>query len=256
MKSLNPAISDWQGRRVWILGASSGIGAALAGKLGRAGAILALSARRESALREVAGENDLIAPVDVSDAEALRKTRDLLMDLWGGIDMVVYCAGVYTPMRAWEIDLPVVREALTINLLGVYNLLDAIVPVFVEKGAGNICLVSSVAGYTGLPKALAYGPGKAALINLAQILYTDLSPRGVGVYLVNPGFVATRLTQNNDFNMPALIKPEEAAEQILAGIGKGRFEIHFPKRFTGWMKWLGRMPDRIRFYLLGKAVQS
>jgi NAD(P)-dependent dehydrogenase (short-subunit alcohol dehydrogenase family) len=256
MKSLNPAISDWQGRRVWILGASSGIGAALAGKLGKAGAILALSARRENALRMVAGENDLVAPVDVSDAEALRETRDLLMGRWGGIDVVVYCAGVYSPMRAWEIDLPVVREALTINLQGVYNLLDAIVPVFLKVGAGSICLVSSVAGYTGLPKALAYGPGKAALINLAQILYTDLSPRGVGVYLVNPGFVETRLTQNNDFNMPALIKPEEAAEQILAGIGKGRFEIHFPKRFTVWMKWLGRMPDRIRFYLLGKAVQS
>ena len=107
-----------------------------------------------------------------------------------------------------------------------------------------------------MPKALAYGPGKAALINLAQILYTDLSPRGIGVYLINPGFVATRLTQNNDFHMPALITPDEAAEAILNGIGKGRFEVHFPKRFTGWMKWLGRMPDRLRFYLLKKAIET
>lgn len=256
MKNLNPKIADWHGKRVWIVGASSGIGAALAGILGKAGAILALSARRESALREVAGEHDLVAPVDVADVEALCGIRDLLLERWGGIDIVVYCAGVYTPMRAWEIDLGVVRESLSINLQGVYNLLDAIVPDFIKEGEGSLCLVSSVAGYTGLPKALAYGPGKAALINLAQILYTDLSPRGVGVYLVNPGFVATRLTQNNDFNMPALITPEEAAQEIVAGLGKGLFEIHFPKRFTSWMKWLGRMPDRLRFYLLGKAAQS
>lgn len=256
MNRPNPAISDWRSHRVWILGASSGIGAALAENLRNAGAVVAISARREKALREVAGEKDLVAPVDVSDADALRKTRDLLMDRWGGIDMVVYCAGVCTPMRAWEIDLPVVREALEINLLGVYNLLEAIIPVFVEKGAGNISLVSSVAGYSGLPKALAYGPAKSALINLAQILYTDLSPRGIGVYLVYPGFAATRLTQKNDFNMPALITPAEAAEAIVAGIDRGRFEIHFPKRFTLWMKWLGHMPDPLRFYLLRKAVQS
>jgi len=256
MKTLNPAISDWQGRRVWIVGGSSGIGAALAGQLREAGAILALSARREKALRDVAGDKDVIVPVDVGDAEALSAALDLLLDRWGGVDMVIYCAGVYTPMRAWEIDLKLVRETLSINLQGVYNLLDAIVPVLIRQGSGGICLVSSAAGYTGLPKALAYGPGKAALINLAQILYTDLSPRGIGVYLVNPGFVATRLTQKNDFNMPALITPEKAAEEITAGIGKGQFEIHFPRRFTLWMKWLGRMPDRIRFYLLAKAVET
>jgi len=256
MKSLNPAITDWRGRRVWIIGASSGIGAALALQLGKTGARLALSARRENALREIAKVEDLILPVDVADAEALRTASALLLDRWGGIDLAVYCAGVYTPMRAWEIDLPVVREALTINLQGAYNLLAAVVPVFIKKGTGGLCLVSSVAGYTGLPKALAYGPGKAALINLAQILYTDLSPRGIGVYLVNPGFVATRLTRQNEFTMPALITPDVAAEAILAGIGKGRFEIHFPRRFTNWMKCLGRMPDRIRFHLLGKAVQS
>jgi len=256
MKGLNPAITDWQGRRVWIVGASSGIGAALAAQLGKAGAHLALSARRENALREIAGDKDLTLPVDVSDAESLRTAHDQILSHWERIDMVIYCAGVYTPMRAWEIDLAVVKEALTINLQGVYNLLDALLPVYLEKGTGGICLVSSVAGYTGLPKALAYGPGKAALINLAQILYTDLSPKGIGVYLVNPGFVATRLTQNNDFNMPALITPDKAAEAILNGIGKGQFEIHFPKRFTGWMKWLSRMPDRIRFYLLGKAVET
>ena len=256
MKPLNSVISDWLERRVWIVGASSGIGAALAGQLGRAGAVLALSARREDALRSVAGDRDLIVPVDVADAEALKAAHDLLLERWGGIDLVIYCAGVYTPMRSWDMDLAVVREALTINLQGAYNLLDAILPAFDRQGSGGICLVASVAGYTGLPKALAYGPSKAAMINLAQILYTDLAPRGIDVYLVNPGFVATRLTQQNDFDMPALITPEQAAQAIVAGIGKGRFEIHFPRRFTRLVKWLAWLPDRARFHLLAKAVET
>jgi short-subunit dehydrogenase len=256
MKSLNPKITDWDGKRVWIVGASSGIGAALARQLEKAGARLALSARREEALREVAVRDELIVPFDVTDVAALHRARDLLLDRWRGIDLVIYCAGVYTPMRAWEIDLAAVRETLAINLQGVYNLLEAVVPIFVRQGSGGICLVSSVAGYSGLPKAMAYGPSKAALINLAQILYTDLSPRGIGVYLINPGFVATQLTQQNDFKMPALITPDAAATAIVAGLGKGHFEIHFPRRFTGWMKFLSHLPDRIRFYLVGKAVET
>ncbi len=256
MKSLNPKITDWRERRVWIIGASSGIGAALAKKFLASGAEVALSARRESALESVAGTQGVVLPCDVSDPAGLETAMSVLLTRWGGIDMVVYCAGVYTPMRAWEVDLKVVRETLAINLQGVYNLLYSLVPVYIERNGGGLCLVSSVAGYTGLPKALAYGPGKAALINLAQILYSELSPYGVGVHLVNPGFVETRLTQQNDFTMPALITPDAAAQAIVAGMAKGRFEIHFPKRFTLWMKLLGLLPDRIRFHLLSRAVES
>lgn len=256
MKRLNPPITDWVGKRVWIVGASSGIGAALARRLQQAGARLALTARREEALREVAVADALIAPADVTDAAALHRTCELVQERLGGIDVVVYCAGVYTPMRAWELDLPAVRETLEINLLGVYNLLESLLPVYLAAGAGSLCLVSSVAGYTGLPKALAYGPGKAALINLAQTLYTDLSPLGIGVYLINPGFVATRLTRKNDFRMPALISPDAAATAIIAGLGRGDFEIRFPRGFTGGMKRLGRLPDRLRFYLIGKLVET
>lgn len=254
MMSMNPKIEDWRGRRIWIVGASSGIGAALARQLRGAGAHLALSARREPALREVAGPGDQVLPADVTDIDALESVRDLLIERWGSIDMVVYCAGVYTPMRAWNMDLGVVREALAINLQGVYNLLHAALPLLTREGAGGVCLVASVAGFTGLPKALAYGPAKAAMINLAQILYTDLRPRGVAVYLVNPGFVATRLTAKNDFTMPAVITPEQAAEAIVRGIASGRFEIHFPKRFTCWVKLLALLPDRLRLYLLGKVA--
>ena len=255
MKPLNPPISDWNGKRVWIIGASSGIGEALARRLRRDGARLAITARNEAALRELASAGELVLPADVTDAGSLRASCDLLLREFGGLDLCVYCAGVYTPMRAWEIDLPLVRETIEINLLGVYNLLDPVVPLFSETAAGGICLVSSVAGYSGLPKALAYGPSKAALNNLAQILYTDLAPRGIGVYLVNPGFVATRLTRQNDFRMPSLMTPDSAADAIVAGLARGRFEIRFPGLFTFWMKSLSRLPDRLRFHLVGKAAE-
>ncbi len=254
--SLNPRLTDWRDRRVWIIGASSGIGEALARRLAGAGARLALSARRESPLWQLARDEDRVLPLDVSDAEAVANAHRALTAEWGGIDLVIYCAGVYTPMRSWELDLDQVGHALSINLAGVYNLLRSVIPGLLQQGAGGLCLVASVAGYTGLPKALAYGPFKAAMINLAQILYAELAPRGIGIYLINPGFVATRLTAQNDFTMPALIEPETAAREIMAGLARGAFEIHFPKRFTWWLRRVSRLPDRLRLPLMKRVGQS
>ncbi|MES9993671.1 MAG: SDR family NAD(P)-dependent oxidoreductase [Candidatus Thiodiazotropha sp.] len=253
--SLNPRLTNWHHKRVWIIGASSGIGAALVSLLRQKGARLAISARSKATLQKIAVEGTLVMPLDVTQADALKRVQDELLIQWNGIDLVIYCAGVYTPMRSWNMDLTVVRQSLEINLQGAYNLLDAILPCYLKQAKGSLCLVASVAGYTGLPKALSYGPSKAALINLAQILYTDLSAKGIGVYLVNPGFVETRLTEQNDFAMPALISTEEAAAEIVKGMGQGRFEIHFPKRFTLWMKLLSRLPDSLRFLLLKRAVE-
>ena len=254
--SLNPRLRNWQGRRVWIIGASSGIGEALARELACAGARLALSARREEALWRIARQQDSVFPLDVADAEAVALAHQAIKAEWGGIDLVIYCAGVYSPMRSWELDLCQVQEAMMINLAGVYHLLQPLIPGLLQQGAGGLCLVGSVAGYTGLPKAIAYGPLKAAMINLAQILYADLAPRGIGVYLVNPGFVATRLTEQNDFSMPALIQPDAAARAILAGLARGAFEIHFPKRFTWWLRRVSRLPDWLRLPLLKRVGQS
>lgn len=254
--SLNPKLKHWRDQRVWIIGASSGIGAALAQRLNQAGARLTLSARSESALRGVAQGGDRVLPLDVTKAESVALAHQLLIAEWGGIDLVIYCAGVYSPQRSWELDLARVEQAISVNLAGVYPLLRAVLPGLLQQQAGGICLVASVAGYTGLPKALAYGPMKAALINLAQILYADLAPRGIGVYLVNPGFVATRLTARNDFTMPALIEPDEAAREILKGLARGAFEIHFPKRFTWWLRRLSRLPDSLRLRLMVRLGRS
>jgi short-subunit dehydrogenase len=254
MKALNQKIRDWKSHRVWIVGASSGIGAALAAALREKGARVSLSARSADKLNAIATEADLVLPLDVTNADSIQKSYAEIEQNWGGVDLVIYCAGYYKPMRAWELEPNEIETTLKINLHGVYNLLNTAVPQLIDQASGGICLIASVAGYTGLPKAVAYGPSKAAMINLAQILYSDLRPKGIDVYLVNPGFVDTRLTKQNDFAMPALITPDEAAASIITGLEKGNFEINFPKRFTSFMRLLAVLPDRLRFYLLKKAV--
>lgn len=250
LKSLNPRIRDWQGLRVWLIGASSGIGAALAEALRQRGSRLALSARRAEPLERLAQQSDLVLPLDVRDADALAEAQGQIEAHWGGIDLVIYCAGDYGPMRAWDYDLVQAEKLLDINFRGVLRLLVRLLPLLLRQGQGGLCLVGSVAGYGGLPKALAYGPGKAALNHLAQGLFLDLAPKGIGVYLVSPGFVQTRLTEQNDFRMPALIGPQQAAAEILAGLARGSFEIAFPRRFTTWVRLLALLPHWLRFRLL------
>ena len=168
---------------------------------------------------------------------------------------MVYCAGHYQAMRAEAMDVADMQRHLAVNYLGALYLLDAVLPALLARGRGHISLVGSVAGYRGLPNSLAYGPTKAALINLAENLYLDLHPRGLGVSIVNPGFVETPLTAGNAFSMPALITPEQAASAMLAGWRSGTFELHFPRRFTLWMQALRLLPDRIFFALVRRVTQ-
>jgi short-subunit dehydrogenase len=172
----------------------------------------------------------------------------------------MYCAGHYRAMTAMDFDLADALRHQQINVVGALNVLDAVLPPLLRQAAAgapaHLSLVASVAGYRGLPNALAYGPTKAALINLAEVLYLDLHGRGAGVSLINPGFVETPLTAQNSFHMPALITPEAAAEAIVAGWEKGEFEIHFPKRFTRLLKAMRQLPDRLYFGAVRRAVRA
>ncbi|GAA4426052.1 SDR family NAD(P)-dependent oxidoreductase [Acidovorax lacteus] len=251
--SLNPPIRDWQGRRVWLIGASSGIGRATAALLHARGAQVVVSARNAEALQVFVAEHpgSQALPFDSADRAQVTEAAARVL-AQGAPDLVCYCAGHYRDQRATEFDLQEMLRHEQVNYLGALHMLDAVLPPMVQAAragqrAGHVSLISSVAGFRGLPKSLAYGPTKAALINLAEALYLDLHDLGMGVSVINPGFVATPLTAGNDFTMPALISPEAAAQAIVRGWEQGQFEIHFPKRFTRVMKLLRLMPYRWYF---------
>ena len=251
LRPFNPPLTDWTGLRVWVVGASSGIGEATARALMASGAQVQVSARNADALNKLVSTPGAPAhtrawPLDVTDAEAVAHTaREMLKA--GPIDLVLYCAGHYREMRATDMDLADLRQHLAVNYTGALNVIHAVLPAMTARGSGHLSLISSVAGFRGLPKSLAYGPTKAALTNLAENLYLDLEPLGLGVSVIHPGFVQTPLTAQNDFTMPALISPDAAAQAMLQGWAQGDFNIHYPKRFTRAMLALRLLPYRLYF---------
>jgi len=254
--AMNPRITNWAGQRVWVIGASTGIGAETARQLLALGAQVALSARNEPALKQLAHGHDraMVLAVDITDHAAVLAARDRLLMAWQRLDLVLVVAGAYNEMRVDSFDMTVVNQLLDLNLRGVFHCLDAVLPVLLAQGSGGIGIVSSVAGYSGLPKALVYGPTKAALINLCESLYFDLHPHGHAVYLINPGFVETPATAGNNFAMPGLVSAATAAREIISGMEKGRFHIHFPRRFTNWLRLARLLPYRWYFALIHKVT--
>ena len=248
---MNTPLTDWHNKSVWLIGASSGIGLATAKALHAKGARVVVSARKADLLQTFVDAHPGAQAVvlDVSDASAIEQATQYVQEQQG-LDVVIYCAGYYKPLRAVNYSLDEMQRHLEVNYLGALRVLDAVIPRLVVQAHGHISLVASVAGYRGLPMSLAYGPTKAALIHLAEALYLDLSPYGIGVSLINPGFVETPLTAQNTFEMPALISPEQAASAMLRGWAKGVFEIHYPKRFTLWLKFMRLLPYRIYFALV------
>jgi len=251
--SLNPPLTDWRGKTVWLVGASTGIGRATASQLHALGATVVVSARQQDALDAFRTEHpgSHTIALDSTDKAALLAASTQVFAL-GPLDVVLYCAGYYSEQRATVFNLSEMLRHLDVNYVGALYLLDAVLPRLLAQRHGHISLVSSVAGYRGLPQSLGYGPTKAALTNLAETLHHDLVGSGIAVSVINPGFVATPLTAHNRFTMPALITPEKAATEIIASWGRGEFESHFPKRFTRWMKLLRVLPNRLYFAALRK----
>lgn len=256
--ALNPVIRDWNDQVVWIVGASSGIGRATASRLHALGAVVVVSARNADALNAFVAQHpgSHAVALDVTDPAALNSAMATVLALRGRLDLVVYCAGHYLAMRADSFDLAEMQRHLAVNYSGALHLLDAALPVLIRQGHGHLSLVASVAGYRGLPNAMAYGPTKAALQHLAETLYLDLHPAGIGVSVINPGFVATPLTAPNTFTMPALLTPEQAAQHMVRGWARGRFDIHFPKRFTLWLQLMRLLPHSWYFPAVRRTTQT
>ncbi len=261
--SLNQPISDFSNLNVWIIGASSGIGEACARWFANAGANLVLSARREDALDQLAASIRTAHPaslvrtmaLDVNHQDQANAAVIELFQEWSRVDILLFVSGIYTPVRAKDFDLNVTEQMIQTNLMGPMRIVSLLMPYFLKQQSGHIALVGSVAGYSGLPKSLVYGPTKAALLNFAESLFYDLKPEGINVHIISPGFVKTPATAGNDFEMPALISAEQAAIEIGQGLQKGEFDIHFPKQFSYFLKFLRLLPYSMYFWLLKTFVK-
>ena len=259
MKKLSSPSIKWERKKIWIVGGSSGIGLSLSEMLLKRGATVAISARRRERLESIQEqfrERAVIATADVKSVSDLDLCFNKIKKTVGDLDIVIYLAANYVPMRSFDFNYNTAKDIVDVNFMGFINLFSLIIPYYIQQKGGTIAVVSSVAGYRGLPNSLVYGATKAALINLAETMYLDLKPKGIDVHLINPGFVKTALTDKNKFNMPMIIEPEEAAKSIIKGIEKGEFEIHFPKTFTLLMKFVRLLPYKLYFYLIKKLEKQ
>ncbi|MEV8379086.1 SDR family NAD(P)-dependent oxidoreductase [Kribbella sp. NPDC056861] len=232
------------GRRIWVVGASSGIGAAVAQELCKRGAHVAVSARRADALKEVAGEWMTAVPCDITDADDVRQAAGVVAAELGGIDIAILSAGYWKQMGS-DFDVESFDQHLNVNLSGMANCLGELIPRMKAQGAGVIVGISSVAGYRGLPGSEAYGATKAAQINLLESLRVRLRPDGIDVLTVCPGFVETEMTETNTFPMPFMVSAEEAGRAIADGIAKQSARIVFPWQMSLLMRVAKVIPDRL-----------
>ena len=240
----------------WITGASSGIGAALAQELAERGWTVAISARRQSELNTIAAANERIHAYvcDVTDREAMRKTAADIEAAHGPIALAVLNAGIYLPTNLPEFDADLFDRSFEVNLGGVVNGLNALVPSMVQRGKGHISFVASVTGYGGLGTSAAYGATKAALLNMAESMAMDLRANGVHVSSIAPGFVRTPATDSNEFPMPFIIEAEAAAKRIADGLARNKTHIAFPKRFTFLLRLINLLPRSLYVKLVGKVT--
>lgn len=238
------------GSRYWIVGASEGLGSAVAERMSQRGARLVLSARGRERLEEVAHALTAgaeVMPLDIRDRRAVETAA---ADI-GEIDGVIFLAGVYWPMRAREWDGEKVEAMFDVNLTGAARVLGAVVPGFAARGRGHVVIVGSLSGFRGLPRAIGYGAAKAGLMHLAENLRAEFHRSGVKVQLINPGFIRTRLTDKNDFAMPFIMSAENAAARVLGAMDSGRFQTNFPRAFS-WLFRAGQfLPAPVYFRLFG-----
>ena len=245
-------------KTIWITGGSTGIGKALAIKFAKEGWNVAISARRENLLKETCEEHENISsfPLDVTDKKRCTEVFQNITDTFQNIDICFFSTGTWDPKREKDIDVEQIENVFKINFFGTLNSIKAVEKYFKDKKDGTITIVSSIAGYRGLPNSTGYGPSKSALNNLAESLYFDFERSNVRVCLVSPGFIKTPMTDKNDFKMPFLKTPEYAAEKIYNGlVNKNSFEIHFPKVLTIILKILSFLPNKIYFGLIGRLTK-
>ncbi len=244
-------------KKIWITGASSGIGRAIAEKFSKEGWGVAISARRKEVLDEISKDQNIQSfPLDVTNFDNCKKTFKDILNSFENIDLCVFCSGTYDPKKEKEINLDQIRYVMDVNYFGVLNCVKTVEEYFKSKKHGHISIVSSIAGYRGLPNSSGYGPSKAALTNFAESIYFDFKKDNIRVSVVSPGFIKTPLTNKNEFPMPFLKSTQYAADKIYKGLVESNsFEIHFPKQLTLILKFLRILPYRMYLFLVDKLVK-
>jgi len=244
-------------KKIWITGASSGIGKAVAEKFAAEGWMVAASARRQEILNKMAENQNIFAyPLDVTQKENVTKIFNKIIDDFRNIDICLFCSGTYDPKLEQEINIEQNKFVMETNYFGVLNCIKAVETYFKNKKTGQISIVSSVAAYRGLPNSSGYGPSKAALTNLTESIYFDFKKHNVKISLVSPGFIKTPLTDKNEFPMPFIRSPEFAADKIFQGLTKKNiFEVHFPLGLTLTLKFLRILPYKLYLFLIDKFVK-
>ena len=244
-------------KKIWITGASSGIGKALAEKFASEGWKVAASARRKEILDEMSSHENIFSyPLDVTNQDQIKISFEKIIEDFKGLDLCVFSSGTYDPKLEQEINVKQNKFVMETNFFGVLYCVNAVENYFKNKKNGHISIVSSVAAYRGLPNSSGYGPSKAALTNLTESLYFDFKKHNVRISLISPGFIKTPLTDKNEFPMPFIKSPEFAAEKMFNGLTKSKaFEIHFPKALTILLKIFRVLPYKIYLFLIDKGVK-
>jgi|TARA_B110001450_G_scaffold248465_1_gene264704 NAD(P)-dependent dehydrogenase (short-subunit alcohol dehydrogenase family) len=244
-------------KKIWITGASSGIGKALAEKFSLEGWKVAASARRKEILDKMSSHENIFSyPLDVTNEEQVKNSFEKIVEDFDGLDLCVFSSGTYDPKLEKGINIKQNKFVMDTNFFGVLHCINSVEKYFKEKQVGHISIVSSIAAYRGLPNSSGYGPSKAALTNLTESLYFDFKKFNVRISLISPGFIKTPLTDKNDFPMPFIKSPEFAAVKIFNGLTKTKaFEIHFPKQLTLFLKFLRILPYKLYLFLIDKSVK-
>jgi NAD(P)-dependent dehydrogenase (short-subunit alcohol dehydrogenase family) len=251
-------------KAIWIIGASTGIGRTTALAFAKAGVQVIASARKAAELESLAAEAKTKRyagvihplPLDATDRSAVFAGLDAAEALVGEVGAVLYCAATWSNDRESQAKADIVRPVFEVNVFGALNMIEAALAKMSPRKRGRIAVISSVAGFRGLPRALAYGSSKAALTHICEALRFDCEPQGITVQVIHPGFVRTPLTDKNDFNMPFLMEPEPAAQRIVDGMATNCFEITFPRRFTHQLKLLRALPYAAYFALVKRATKN
>jgi short-subunit dehydrogenase len=249
-------------KTVWIIGASNGIGEEVAKIFAENNFNIVISARSLEKLNLIASQiteknsniKVMVKDFDVVDFAAFDQAHLSIIESFGFVDIVIFASAIYQPASIYDFDLAQAKQTIEVNLTSVFNLFKITLPKMVERKSGHIAIIASVAGYRGLPKSLAYGASKAGLINLCESVYPELKKNYIDLSIINPGFVKTRLTDKNNFEMPFIITAETAAKKIFEGILRKDFEIHFPKKLTLILKFLRILPNKIFLKISQKIV--